>query len=98
MELGVQIQSFIVSFFYGFLLSYLINLCYRGLFLSKKIFRIPFTFFFSISVWLLYFFLLYLINGGVLHIYFLLLVFIGWAIGNLFSRKARRVFLREDKD
>lgn len=98
MELSVQIQSFVVSFIYGFLLSYLINLCYTGLFLSKKFFRVPFTFFFCFSVCILYFYFLYLINGGVVHFYFLALVAIGIFVGNLFSRKARKVFQQIKKD
>jgi len=96
MTLSIQIQSFIVSFFYGFLVSYLINLCYRFLFLSKKTFQIIFTFFLSFSICLFYFFILYIINGGVVHLYFLILVLLGTLIGNLFSRKARRLFLKKD--
>ena len=98
MELSVQIQSFLASFFYGFLLSYLINLCYHGLFLSKKSFQIPFTFFFCFSVCISYFFLLYLINGGVVHFYFLVLVGIGIVVGNFFSRKARRKVKKSGKN
>lgn len=97
MALSVQIQSFIVSFFYGFLVSYLMNLCYRFLFLSKKTFQMIFTFLFSFFICLFYFFLLYLINGGVVHLYFLILVILGTFIGNLFSRKARRVFFKKEK-
>ncbi len=95
MALSIQIQSFIISFFYGFLVSYLINLCYRLLFHSKKVFQIIFTFFFNFLVCLCYFFLLYLINGGVVHLYFLGLFLLGIFVGNLFSRRARRIFLEK---
>lgn len=97
MSLTVQIQSFIVSFFYGFILSYFINLCYSWLFLSKRIFRIIFNFLFCISSLLLYFYFLYLINGGVVHIYFLILFLCGILIGNIFSRRSRIFKKKKEK-
>lgn len=90
MELSIQFQSLIVSLVYGILLSYLIKICYRWLFLSKKVFQIPFTLFFGICICLVYFYLLYWVNGGIVHLYFLFLVIVGWFLGNSISNSSRK--------
>lgn len=90
MELSIQFQSLVVSFIYGILLSYLIKICYRWLFLSKKAFRIPFTLFFGVCICLVYFYLLYWVNGGIVHLYFLFLVVLGCILGIFISNGSRR--------
>lgn len=90
MELTIQIQSFIFSFVFGFLFSYLVNLSYKYLF-SKKIYvQVIWNFLIVIGSCLLYFFGMKAINHAVLHIYFYIMVILGYLIGNLFSRKTRR--------
>ncbi len=85
MELSVQLQSMVVSFSYGILLSYLLRLFYSWLFLSKKVFRIIFTFLFCFTICIFYFYCLYLINGGVIHFYFLFLLGFGVWLGTRFA-------------
>lgn len=90
MELSVQIQSFIFSFVFGFLFSYLVNLSYKYLFSKKLHVQIIWNFFILVGSCLLYFLGMKIINHAVLHLYFYIMVMIGYLVGNLFSRRARR--------
>lgn len=90
MELSVQIQSFLFSFVFGFLFSYVVNLAYKNLFSKKLLFQIIWNFFIAIGGSLLYFFGMKAINHAVLHLYFYMMVVIGYLVGNLFSKSARR--------
>ena len=90
MNLEVQIQTLISSFVFGYLFAFIFNLLYQKLFLSKKIYKIIYNIILVYSCVILYFLMLYLINGGVLHLYFLFTLLGGYAVGNIFSRKLRR--------
>lgn len=90
MNLDIQIQCLITSFFYGFLFSYLVNFNYNRLFNSNMIFRCFFNSIIFIGGSILYFYIMYLINYANIHIYFILLIFIGFYCGNKFSYKVRR--------
>lgn len=89
MELEIQIQSFVASFVFGLLFSYVVNLCYKWLFFSKGLFRFLFTLIFVLFFCLLYFIMMVVINSARIHIYFFMMTLIGYLIGNLFSRKVR---------
>ena len=90
MSLEVQIQSLIYSFVFGIFFSYTINLNYRYLFSSTKVFKIIINFLFILVHVLLYFILLKMINSGVLHIYFLLVMLIGVLFGHYYSKRLRK--------
>ena len=89
MLLETQIQSMIYSFVYGLFFSFLLNLNYRILFSSKKIIQILGNLFFIIDNVFLYFILLRYINNGMLHTYFLILLILGFYIGNFTTKKIR---------
>ncbi len=91
MELSVQIQSFVASFVFGFLFSYVVNLAYKHLFAGKIIYQIIWNFILVIGSCLLYFYLMKYINQAAIHVYFIFVVVIGFVIGNIFSKKARRI-------
>lgn len=82
MSLKVQIFSFWFSFVYGLLFSGLVKTNYNVLFLAKKRVQIFSNFLFLLDIALCYFLIIRYINEGILHIYFLILFFIGWYIGN----------------
>ena len=90
MELSVQIQSFIFSFVFGFLFSYVVNLGYKYLFSKKLYVQIIWNFIIVIGSCLLYFLAMKAINHAILHVYFYMMVIIGYLVGNLFSKRARR--------
>ncbi|MDD6223523.1 MAG: hypothetical protein PUB18_00795 [bacterium] len=90
MELSVQIQSFVVSFVFGFLFSYVVNIFYQYLFKGKICVQIFWNFVLVLGSSLLYFYILKVINHAVIHLYFLAMVVIGYLCGNLFSYKVRK--------
>lgn len=81
MELSIQLQALTVSFVYGILFSYLIKLQYRYLFESKLYYKILITTLFIFDNCLLYFLILRMINNAMFHIYFLLLIILGYLFG-----------------
>ena len=89
MELLVQIQSFSVSFLYGIFLSLIFNLFYNFLFTKYIIINIITNLFFSFVVFGLYFLFLYLVNNGVVHIYFLVTMFVSFYLYNKLFVKFR---------
>lgn len=90
MSLEVQFQTFIYSFFFGTFFSFMFNLNYRVLFSSRGIFKIIINVLFIVIHVLLYFIFLKMINSGVLHIYFLLFILIGFLFGNFYTKKIRK--------
>lgn len=88
MELSIQLQVLTVSFAYGILFSYLLKIQYKFLFESKLFYKILLTVFFVFDNCLLYFLILKLINHGIFHPYFLLILIVGYLFGNyLIQRK-----------
>lgn len=81
MELSIQLQALTVSFVYGILFSYLIKIQYRYLFESKLYYKILITTLFIFDNCLLYFLILRMINNAMFHIYFLLLIILGYLFG-----------------
>jgi len=87
MELSIQLQVLTVSFVYGILFSYLLKIQYKFLFESGKFYKILITFLFIFNNWLLYFLILRAINNGIFHIYFLLVLVLGFLLGNHLIKK-----------
>lgn len=81
MELSIQLQALTVSFVYGILFSYLIKIQYRYLFENKLYYKILITTLFIFDNCLLYFLILRMINNAMFHIYFLLLIILGYLFG-----------------
>ena len=90
MNLKIQVFSFVFSFFYGILFSFLMNLHYQYLFRKRKVFKVFFTLLFLLDMALLYFLLLRIINGGIIHIYFYLLLFLGFYVSFPILKKIRK--------
>lgn len=89
MELSIQLQVLTVSFVYGIFFSYLLKMQYKFLFESKLFYKIVLTVFFVFDNCLLYFLILKLINHGIFHPYFLLLLIIGYLFGNRLVKKKK---------
>jgi len=82
MALNLQLKALIVSFVYGIMISYLIKMQYRYLFSGKFILQIVVDSLFVFDIFLVYFLMLRYINNGAFHIYFLLLIIVGYVLGN----------------
>lgn len=87
MELKVQLLSLFVSFLFGIFLFLMFKLNYKYLFLSSNKKKIFFNFIFCFDLSLLYFLILYYLNNGSLHLYFLLLIVFGFLLSYNFTKK-----------
>ena len=90
MNLKIQVFSLLFSFFYGILFSFLINVNYQFLFFKKKWVQIVVTILFLLDMALLYFLILKFINDGVIHIYFYLMIFLGFYVSFPIMKKIRK--------
>lgn len=80
MSLKLQIISLIVSFIFGIFFNILLKFNYKIIYNENKIVQIFGTFLFIIASSLLYFYILLKINNGVVHIYCLLAILIGYIV------------------
>lgn len=90
MNLKVQLLSLTFSFVYGVLFSFLVNVNYRFLFAKKRVVQIIMTFLFLLDMALLYFLILRYLNEGIIHIYFFLMILVGFYVTFPFSRRFRK--------
>lgn len=89
MSLQLQLQSMAMSFLYGILTSFMFNLFYNFLFTKYKWFNILSNLMFSLFIFGGYFLLLFIINEGIVHVYFFLSLFIGFYLYNKVFVKLR---------
>ena len=89
MNLKIQIISLAFSFLYGVVFSLLVNINYRFLFTKRLFYKIVVTFVFIIDMALLYFIFIKMINNGIIHIYFLLMIILGFYITFPIGRRLR---------
>ena len=89
MNLEIQIQSLIFSFIFGMFFSLMYNTFYRLLFCGNKLKRIIINLIFDIIIFGIYFLCLKVINSGIVHLYFLISLILGFIIGNIKTKKVR---------
>lgn len=87
MNLIIQFKSIIFSFCYGFVLHMLYNIFYKYLNLCKKRYKCLNNLLFFINSSLIYFVLIKLINNGVIHIYFLISLLLGYLLFDFINNK-----------
>jgi hypothetical protein len=92
MSLKLQIISLIVSFLYGIFFSIFLNINYKLIYNDNKIYKIVGTFIFIIINVLLYFLIMEKINNGIIHIYCLISILLGYLIQNLIKRIFTKVY------
>jgi len=85
MQLNIQIYSFISSFLFGCLFYILLDLFYKFVEKMKIILKIIISFIFIMLMASLYFVLMLFINNGVIHIYFLFMILVGYIFVNFIS-------------
>ena len=91
MNLKIQIISLLASFLFGMIFSLLVNLNYRYLFHKKRKIKIIVTILFILDMALIFFFLMQFLNGGIIHYYFYLMIFIGFIITFPKTKKLRKI-------
>ena len=97
MNLEVQIQSLIYSLIFGMIASLVFNIIYKYLFHVKKTIKFIFTELYIIISVILYFAILRKINYGIVNHYFLIMILIGFLIGNRKTRLIRTHCIKKEK-
>lgn len=86
MELKLQLLSLFVSFIFGIFLFIMFKVNYKYLFLVSNRKKILFNFIFCFDLSILYFLIMYYLNSGRLHLYFLLLIIFGFLLSYKFTK------------
>ena len=89
MILRIQIYSLLFSFFYGIFVFFLLELNYKLLYTGKIALINYYILFVVMFISLLYFYGLLKINNGIIHIYFLIVMFTGYMLSFVIYRKIR---------
>lgn len=89
MILSIQIYSLLFSFLFGMLFYILLEINYKFLYSDKLLLKVLYTFIFVIFNTLLYFICLKKINNGIIHIYFLLLILLGYLLSKVLLKKVK---------
>ncbi len=80
MNYKIQLISFLVSFLFGIFFFYT-NMLNKKIINRQKIhYKYIITFLYIINITLIYIILIYKINKGIFHIYFLIMVLLGYII------------------
>ena len=82
MTLKIQIISLIVSFLYGIFFSFLLNINHKLIYSSNKYIKIIGTLLFVIFNSLLYFLILLKVNNGIVNIYCIFSLILGFIFYN----------------
>ena len=89
MNLIEQIKVIFFTFLFGIVFSFFYNILYSFLYNKKLIFKIIVNFFFFITFSSIYYYFIYNLNGGILHIYLLLIFIISFYLYNKLFIKIR---------
>ena len=90
MVLILQIYSIVYSFCYGIFLFFLLEINYRLIYNENIVIKFIFTFFFAVFNTLLYFIGLKRINNGIVHMYFLFIILLGYILSFLLFNKFKK--------
>lgn len=93
MPLEIQVRALFFSFIFGIFFAAMYNLNKRYIHGGKKYYKIIATFLFILNLGLLYYLVLIKINLGIIHPYFLIMIYIGFTLAN---KKIR--LLSKDKE
>ena len=80
MPIGIQIYSFLFSFLYGIFISFSFYKIKFYLYDNKKIYNFLNSILYFTNIFIIYFIIMYEINNGVIHFYFLLTTFFSYCI------------------
>ncbi len=86
----IQIIILTISFLYGFIFYYLFKLNSKIINNQKIIYRSLTTMLFMFNIVLLYIIIIYKINNGSFHLYFLLMIILGFIININFTKKLQK--------
>ncbi len=80
MDYKTQIFCLVISFIYGIFFSMCANINYKYLFAQRISYKILFNVVFILDIVLLYVLIIYKINNGIFHIYFIIMIALGFSL------------------
>lgn len=80
MSLNIQISTLLFSFIFGVCFAFLVHVNYRFIYHSNKLIQVLFTFAFVLLSTLIYFIILEKMNYGTLHIYYFIMIILGFLL------------------
>ena len=87
MSANLQLISFIISFIYGIMFALLTIFNFKLIANLKTIYKHLITFMYVLDITIIYIIILYHLNKGYFHIYFILTVFLGFLVGIILYKK-----------
>lgn len=87
MSIDIQILSFVFSFLYGIIVYIAFKYIKKYIYFVKNVYKFLNSLLFFTDVSIVYFLVLYFINNGHIHIYFILSSFSSFLIMNVFYKK-----------
>lgn len=90
MNYKLQLISFLVSFLFGIFFYFTSLLNHKIIKKHSVVLQYIITFVYILDVSLLYILLMYKVNFGVIHIYFIGMLFLGFAFGCVYCKKLRK--------
>ena len=91
MDYKLQIISFICSFLFGifFYLTSFIN--YKLIYKYSTFLKYFITLIYILDISLLYLLIMYKVNYGIVHIYFILILFLGFWLSSIYFKKIKKI-------
>lgn len=87
MNSALQLLSFLVSFIYGIIFCLITLLNFKLIEKLKRYIQHIITFIYVIDMTIIYIIILYNLNKGYFHIYFIMMVFVGYLVGFVLYKK-----------
>ncbi len=95
MNSNIQIISFVVSFIYGLIFYFVTKINFYLIKDLKLYLKHILTFIYTLDMAIIYIIILYHINRGYFHIYFMMLVFLGFIIGYFANQKLSKLNVKK---
>lgn len=90
MNYKLQLISFLVSFLFGIFFYFTSLFNHKIIKKHSIVLQYLITFVYILDISLLYILLMYKVNYGVIHIYFIGMLFLGFAFGFVYCKKLRK--------
>ena len=87
MNSSLQLLSFFISFIFGIIFCFITMLNFKLIEKLKKYIQHIITFIYVIDVTIIYIIIMYHLNKGYFHIYFIMMVFVGYLVGVIIYKK-----------
>ena len=87
MTANIQLISLIVSFLFGFIFYYLYKINYIIIKVKKRFYQSLITILFMYNIVLLYIIMIFNINHGIFHIYFFIMIALGFFTNLKWSKR-----------